>query len=323
MSNPKRPVSPVEEFIKAFHEMSARYGRSELWYDYIDMHAIALANTCDLRCRDAREERYKAIVQKYDEKTVQQFAVLTAITMTALLENPEQDFLGTVYHNLGLSKSQAGQFFTPYNVGQMMARINMPDSLVLDKSRILRVNDPCCGAGCLLLAGYNVMREQLESTDPDWDKYVLFVAQDIDPLVCKMCYINLSNALALIDKPVWVITEVRGRNKNNRTYSKSRSKNVIYPATITNVQVWRGYSHSKGDTGCPKCTVTVDIATKDDTGTEIYFDLPNELLNVTVFESKEDAEKELAYLNSNKNTMTYSEQRQREDKNNAKVFGIT
>ena len=37
MSNPKRPVSPVEEFIKVFHEMSARYGRSELWYDYIDM----------------------------------------------------------------------------------------------------------------------------------------------------------------------------------------------------------------------------------------------------------------------------------------------
>ena len=119
MSNQKRPVSPVEEFIKAFHEMSARYGRSELWYDYIDMHAIALANTCDLRCRDTREEQYNAIVQKYDEKTVQQFAVLTAITMTALLENPEQDFLGTVYHNLGLSKSQAGQFFTPSNVGQV------------------------------------------------------------------------------------------------------------------------------------------------------------------------------------------------------------
>ena len=111
--------------------------------------------------------------------------------MTALLENPEQDFLGTVYHNLGLSKSRAGQFFTPYNVGQMMARMNMPDSFVLDKTRIWRVNDPCCGAGCLLLAGYNVMREQLESTDPDWDKYVLFVAQDIDPLVCKMCYIQM------------------------------------------------------------------------------------------------------------------------------------
>ena len=186
MSSQKAPVSPVTEFIKVFYEMSARYGRSEIWYDYIDMHAIALANTRDLRCRDTREEQYNAIVQKYDEKTVQQFAVLTAITMTALLENPEQDFLGTVYQNLGLTKSGAGQFFTPYNVGQMMARMNMPDSFVPDKSRILRVNDPCCGAGCLLLAGYNAMREQLESTNPDWDKYVLFVAQDIDPLVCKM-----------------------------------------------------------------------------------------------------------------------------------------
>ena len=68
---------------------------------------------------------------------------------------------------------------------------DMPDSFVLNKSRIFQVNDPCCGAGCLLLAGYNAMREQLEPTDPDWDKYVLFVAQDIDPLVCKMCYIQM------------------------------------------------------------------------------------------------------------------------------------
>ena len=76
MSTKKRPFSPVDEFIKTFNEMSARYSRNELWYDYIDMHAIALANTCDSRCRDAREEQYNAIVQKYDEKTVNQFAVL-------------------------------------------------------------------------------------------------------------------------------------------------------------------------------------------------------------------------------------------------------
>lgn len=193
MSSQKAPVSPVIEFIKVFNEMSARYGRSELWYDYIDMHAIALANTCDLRCRDAREEQYNAIVQKYDEKTVQQFAVLTAITMTALLENPEQDFLGTVYHNLGLSKSQAGQFFTPYNVGQMMARINMPDSLALDKSRILRVNDPCCGAGCLLLEGYNTECLNLAKSI---DAIMLCYNPDIDALKAE----NLSDmAVRLLD----------------------------------------------------------------------------------------------------------------------------
>lgn len=37
---------------------------------------------------------------------------------------------------------------------------------------------------------------------------------------------------------------------------------------------------------------------------------------------KQYAEKELAYLNANMNTMTFSEQRQRENKKNATVFGI-
>lgn len=38
-----------------------------------------------------------------------------------------------------------------------------------------------------------------------------------------MFELNLSNALALIDQPVWVVTEVRSRNKNGRIYAKSRT----------------------------------------------------------------------------------------------------
>lgn len=37
MSTKKRPFSPVDEFIKTFNEMSARYSRNELWYNYIDI----------------------------------------------------------------------------------------------------------------------------------------------------------------------------------------------------------------------------------------------------------------------------------------------
>ena len=112
MSNPKRPVSPVEEFIKAFHEMSARYGRSELWYDYIDMHAIALANTCDLRCRDAREERYKCHRPEIREKTVQQFAVLTAINNDrALGKSLSRIFLAPFTIILGLSQKPSRAIF--------------------------------------------------------------------------------------------------------------------------------------------------------------------------------------------------------------------
>ena len=127
-----------------------------------------------------------------------------------------------------------------------------------------------------------------------------------------MFELNLSNALALIDQPVWVVTEVRSRNKNGRIYAKSRAKSTVYPGNIQTVSVWRGYTRAGDSVGAPKCTVEVCIHTGDDLADNVI--LPAELLNVTVFDKKEDAEKELAYLNANMNTMTFSEQRQRENK---------
>ena len=132
-----------------------------------------------------------------------------------------------------------------------------------------------------------------------------------------MFELNLSNALALIDQPVWVVTEVRSRNKNGRIYAKSRAKSTVYPGNIQTVSVWRGYARAGDSVGAPKCTVEVCIHTGDDLTDNVI--LPAELLNVPVFDKKEDAEKELAYLNANMNTMTFSEQRQRENKNNATV----
>lgn len=74
-----------------------------------------------------------------------------------------------------------------------------------------------------------------------------------------MFELNLSNALALIDQPVWVVTEVRSRNKNGRIYAKSRAKSTVYPGNIQTVSVWRGYARAGDSVGAPKCTVEVCI----------------------------------------------------------------
>lgn len=184
-------ISQIDSFLKIFGEISTKYGRSQSWYDYIDMQAISFANLYATECRDEREKYYLDIVVKYDEKTMDKFTTLASITMRALLDDPEQDFLGEIYHRLGLAKGGAGQVFTPYHVGHLMASINTAGPFALDKSTLFVVNDACCGAGCLLIAQYNVMREKLETTDPDWNDYVLFGGQDIDPLACKMCYIQM------------------------------------------------------------------------------------------------------------------------------------
>ena len=50
------------------------------------------------------------------------------------------------------------------------------------------VNDCCCGAGCLLIAFANEARK----AGIDFQRRVVFIAQDIDHTAALMCYIQLS-----------------------------------------------------------------------------------------------------------------------------------
>lgn len=45
------------------------------------------------------------------------------LVMLALSDNPEQDFLGSLYHHLELHREQKGQFFTPYHICKFMSEL--------------------------------------------------------------------------------------------------------------------------------------------------------------------------------------------------------
>lgn len=54
---------------------------------------------------------------------------------------------------LGLSNDSGGQFFTPYNVCQMMAEMTIGNVVPQVKERgYITINDPACGAGATLIA---------------------------------------------------------------------------------------------------------------------------------------------------------------------------
>ena len=114
--------------------------------------------------------------------------MLGIITM-ALEENPEQDFLGSMFMRLELGSHWKGQFFTPYSVCKAMAEINAPDLEETIKAKgWVSVNDPACGAGATLIAMANTMKNH----NVNYQKQALFIAQDIDHVVGMMCYIQLS-----------------------------------------------------------------------------------------------------------------------------------
>ena len=190
---PDMKNDPRKEFLNIFRQLTYRHRAWDVWRDFIVMFACSLSNPVDKSHYEEREEHYLKIIRKYHKQEQKLFPELAAQTVLALEKNPEQDFLGGIFMELKLGDEHDGQFFTPYHVCDMMAKIAIGDiSKEIDQKGYITIHDPCCGAGATLIAGVHEARRQLEKQNLNYQNHVLVAAQDIDEVVALMCYIQLS-----------------------------------------------------------------------------------------------------------------------------------
>ena len=182
-----------KEFLKAFHQLTYRHRPWDVWRDFIIMFACSLSNPMDKSHYEEREKRYLKIIKKYNKQEQKLFPKLAAYVVMALEDNPEQDFLGSVFMELNLGNKSTSQFFTPYHICELMAKVTEEDVAAIVKEKgYITINDPCCGAGATLIAAVNEARKQLEKVNLNFQNHVLVATQDIDETVALMCYIQLS-----------------------------------------------------------------------------------------------------------------------------------
>ncbi len=189
-----------KEIVKLFSAFDGSKNRRQIFDDFLWMTAIAISNSVDLRHREEREARYMDIVKQYKPKEMEIFARMVAEITTGMEENPDQDFLGEMYMALDFGSSAAGQFFTPYDVCRAMADCaGNYDELKkeIEERGFVSVLDPACGAGATLVA----FARGCLARGINYQRQVLFVAQDIDHTVACMCYI----ALSLMGCPGYVV----------------------------------------------------------------------------------------------------------------------
>lgn len=180
-----------KEFCAAVDRYAYRYSRWQIWTDFLYLSAASLANVFPIPEREEREKQYLSVIGRYTEEEQKIFPEMLMLVAMALDENPEQDFLGSLYHRLELQQEQKGQFFTPYDISRFMAEIQFAgrsEKEELAKNGYISVNDPACGAGAMLIAFANAAKKN----GLNYQKQVLFVAQDIDHTAAMMCYIQLS-----------------------------------------------------------------------------------------------------------------------------------
>lgn len=179
-----------KEFYKIISEMCEQKPRWQVWSDFIECSAIAISNCCDHESESGklREERYLKIINDYTKQEQENLGKLLACVTNALEDEPSQDFLGEMYQALELNSHWHGQFFTPYHISHLMAKVTISsDDPTLRERGWIGFNDPACGAGSLLIAARNVCAEKGIGY-----RQMLFTAQDVDQVVALMCYIQLS-----------------------------------------------------------------------------------------------------------------------------------
>lgn len=178
------------DFVRLFDQACRRHSPWTVWADFVVMSAVGISNTVDKDHAVEREKTYMALASKYDRSELECLSRMFAEVVNGLEEDPDQDFLGDLFMALELGNEHKGQFFTPYSVCRMTAKMTYGKDLEakIDQRGWVSVNDPACGAGALLVAFANECRLQ----HTNYQTSVLFVAQDIDHIVGCMCYIQLS-----------------------------------------------------------------------------------------------------------------------------------
>lgn len=203
MPKEKEIVYNKQHFMKCFQTIANDRHYYTAWSEIIEMFAMSIINPLtktlyenDEKLKEIwqnRENRYLKIINGYKKEKQELIPQMFACIVNEFEKNPEQDLLGQIYMELGISSNVAGQFFTPYNVCQAMSEItiNKKDLTKTIKTNGYAIlNDCACGGGATLIAGINTAAKMFKRLN--WQNHIFVIANDIDRICAYMCYIQLS-----------------------------------------------------------------------------------------------------------------------------------
>lgn len=176
-----------KEIIQKIQSISGRYSVYQIFDDWIHLLALEMSIAVDMRTATERLEMWKAIHEKYKEPELKIFAEITALLVDAFEEEPT-DVLGYIYTHLEQGAKNLGQFFTPFHLCVLMAKLQWEKVKDIPETEKITINEPSCGAGGNVIA----MLLECKNHGINYQKRCEVVAQDLDYRCVYMCYVQLS-----------------------------------------------------------------------------------------------------------------------------------
>lgn len=166
-----------------FLQCAGRYSAPELFTDWVKLYSLSFANIIHGPAHEEREDLFRSIYDKHDKKTMTMFYETFAMLIDAMYHEMS-DYLGDIYMAIGQASSLAGQFFTPFHLSELTAKLGTTEEVEYP----VIMNEPACGSGGLIIAAAKALKDK----GIDYQRYMKVVAQDLDSRCVAMCHVQLS-----------------------------------------------------------------------------------------------------------------------------------
>jgi hypothetical protein len=154
-----KEISAYEELARGF-ESNAVFGHMhayDLYRKWLEAAWAFLNAAYD-------EKGFRECLDKYKYEEGAEFGRLLGVYTRAVEDMPFRDILGELFMRLDVNSARAGQYFSPWNIAEMMARMQFSkedfEKTVAEKGEVT-VCDPTVGSGVMLLAFASVVNSEL------------------------------------------------------------------------------------------------------------------------------------------------------------------
>lgn len=182
-------MSAKKEIENIIQSMSGRYAPYNIFSDWIEMCSLSIQNAVTMihdEIWQSREKTYMDTARRYEEYELEKFAQMFVLLGDALTEDLT-DVLGEIYMEMGMGSKYTGQFFTPFHVSELCARMSV-NLVKPEEMTKISLYEPSCGGGGMIIAACKILKDK----GINFQKRLDVVAQDLDWKGVYMTYLQLS-----------------------------------------------------------------------------------------------------------------------------------
>ena len=187
----KIKVGGYKTLVELFNSLCGSKSLWEVFNDCISLFSLSFQNLTENGEKFKENEvNYKNIINKYDKSKQEIIIRIFAEITNKLEDNPFQDFFGELFMRLNFGSEALGQFFTPYHLAQLNARvidISLIKKQISEKGFVV-ISEPACGAGANVIA----FMEHVHENGIAFQKRIIVGCQDVSALTARLCHVALS-----------------------------------------------------------------------------------------------------------------------------------